>query len=55
MDWREVITHAVYVPRGQLATWHINHMTKILRVMIHYHLNIQIFNTLSMLQGGPSP
>jgi hypothetical protein len=26
-----------------------------LRVMIHYHLNIQLFTTLSMWQGGPSP
>jgi hypothetical protein len=25
------------------------------RVMIHYHLNIQLFTTLFMWQGGPSP
>jgi hypothetical protein len=23
------------------------------KVMIHYHLNIQLFTTLSMWQGGP--
>jgi hypothetical protein len=28
---------------------------KKLRVMIHYHINIQLFITLSMWQGGPPP
>jgi hypothetical protein len=32
MDWRDVITHVVYVSCGQLATWPINHMTKILNL-----------------------